>query len=131
MRHLEASSTQEYDELGFEPKERIRHIVEMYLFLARVDRDEVARIVAKDARYYSPATFGKAVRFVRKYGILADGPLEELSRFAKDLAAAVSSHRAAFDEADIPEKYLCEMMADIMSDPVMFPQSRKVVDRCG
>ncbi len=37
-------------------------------------------------------------------------------------------HAELFDpfKADIPPKYLCEIMADIMSDPVMFPQSRKV-----
>jgi hypothetical protein len=29
-------------------------------------------------------------------------------------------------QADIPSNYLCEIMADIMSDPVMFPPSRKV-----
>jgi len=123
------SSPQEYDELGFDPKMLTKQIAEIYLFLARVDRAEVARIVAKDERYYSSATFSKAVSFVRKYGLLADAPLGEFEALVKELGERVSQQRAAFDEADIPAEYLCEMMADIMSDPVQFPQSKKIVDR--
>jgi len=123
------SSPQEYDELGFNPKELVKQIAEIYLFLARINREEVARIVGKDERYYSAATFSKAVRFIRKYNLLGDGPLGEFDALVKDLSERVSQQRAAFDEADIPAEYLCEMMADIMSDPVQFPQSRKIVDR--
>lgn len=128
MKHIKASP-QEYEELGFNPKELVRQIVEIYLFLARVSRDEVVRIVAKDERYYSNTTFGKALAFTRKYGLLGASELEEFGCLVQELAERVSQQRAAFDEADIPAEYLCEMMADIMSDPVMFPQSRKIVDR--
>lgn len=128
MKSIKASP-QEYDELGFNPKELVRQITEIYLFLARVNRDEVTRIVAKDERYYSAITFSKALSFVRKYSLLTGKALDEFDAFVKDLAEKVSQQRQAFDEADIPANYLCEMMADIMSDPVMFPQSRKVVDR--
>lgn len=124
------SSPQDYDELGFNPKELVRQIVEIYLFLARSNRDEVARIVAKDERYYSPATFTKAFVFVRKYGLVPASDLADFEQLVKELEERVSQQRAAFNQADIPDKFLCEMMADIMSDPVMFPQSKKVVDRC-
>jgi len=123
------SSPQEYDELGFDPKGLVKQIAEIYLFLARVNREEVARIVAKDERYYSSTTFSKAVSFVRKYSLLADSQLAEFEALVKELGERVSQQRAAFDEADIPAEYLCEMMADIMSDPVQFPQSKKIVDR--
>jgi len=128
MKSIKASP-QEYEELGFNPKEMVRQITEIYLFLSRIDRNEVARIVAKDERYYSSATFGKALNFVRKYGLLVGPELDEFDRFVKELAERVKEQRAAFDQAEIPANYLCEMMADIMSDPVMFPQSKKVVDR--
>jgi len=119
----------EYEELGFNGKEMVRQIAEIYLFLRRINHDEVARIVAKDERYYDAKTFGKAVNFVRKYGLLMGPDLSEFEKFVGDLAHRVSAQRAAFDEADIPPEYLCEMMADIMSDPVQFPQSKKIVDR--
>eukprot|EP00435_Cladocopium_sp_Y103_P014320 s821_g3.t1 len=90
-------------------QELVKQIAESYLFLVRANKDEVVRVVGKDERYYSATTFSKACSF--------------------ELAEKVSQHRAAFDEADIPSNYLCEIMADIMSDPVMFPQSRKVADR--
>jgi len=122
-------SEKDYEEFGFDPKALVCQIAEIYLFLMRVNRDEVVRIVAKDERYYSATTFSKAVRFTRKYHLLDDKSTEEFDAFVKELAGRVDAQRAAFDEADIPDKYLCEMMADIMSDPVMFPQSRKVVDR--
>jgi len=128
MKSIKASP-QEYEELGFNPKEMVRQIADMYLFLSRANRDEVSRIVAKDERYYSSATFSKAFSFVRKYALLAGPQLLEFDDFVKELAERVSQQRSAFQHADIPANYLCEMMADIMSDPVMFPQSKKVVDR--
>jgi len=128
MKNIKASPA-EYDELGFNPKELVRQIVEIYLFLVKVNQDEVVRIVGKDERYYSAQTFSKANSFVKKYGLLLGEPLNEFDSFVKDLASKVSEQRAAFNEADIPSEFLCEMMADIMSDPVMFPQSKKVVDR--
>merc|ERR1712039_1061831 len=123
------SSPQEYEELGFNPKELIKQIIEIYLFLVRVNRAEVTRIVGKDERYYSDATFSKAVQFMRKYALLDRDDASDFSAFVSGLAESVTQQRAAFDQADIPGEYLCEMMADIMSDPVQFPQSRKVVDR--
>ncbi|CAJ1444235.1 unnamed protein product [Effrenium voratum] len=128
MKSIKASP-QEYDELGFNPKELVKQIAEIYLFLAKANKAEVVRVVGKDERYYSASTFSKACSFVRKYGLLVGSDLEEFESFCKDLAAKVAEQRGAFDEADIPLHYLCEIMADIMSDPVMFPQSRKVADR--
>jgi len=123
------SSPQEYDELGFNPKELVKQIAEIYMFLVRVNRDEVARIISKDERYYSSTTFSKAVSFLRKYSLLPPDQLTDFDAFVKELAERVTQQRAVFDEADIPAEYLCEMMADIMSDPVQFPQSKKIVDR--
>eukprot|EP00928_Gymnodinium_smaydae_P007806 TRINITY_DN12795_c1_g1_i2.p1 TRINITY_DN12795_c1_g1~~TRINITY_DN12795_c1_g1_i2.p1 ORF type:complete len:1021 (+),score=259.45 TRINITY_DN12795_c1_g1_i2:111-3173(+) len=128
MKSIKATPA-EYEEVGFDPKEMVKQISQIYLFLARANREEVSRIIAKDERYYSGATFAKAVRFGRKYGLLNGKELEEFEGFIKELADSVSQQRAAVDEADIPDEFLCEMMADIMSDPVMFPQSKKVVDR--
>jgi len=128
MKIIKASPA-EYDELGFNPKEMVRQIAEIYLFLRRVNNDEVARIVAKDERYYKSTTFGKALNFVRKYGLLTGPDLGEFEKFIQDLAQRVSAQREAFTEADIPPDYLCEMMADIMSDPVQFPVSKTIVDR--
>merc|ERR1719293_237618 len=52
MKSIKASP-QEYDELGFNPKELMKQIAEIYLFMVRVNKDEVTRIVAKDGRYYT------------------------------------------------------------------------------
>lgn len=128
MRNIKATPA-EYTELSFEPKEIVRQIAEIFLFLIDAGRDEVVRVVAKDERYYSPATFGKAVSFLRKYGLMQGDDLPKFDAFVKELAEKVTDQRAAFTAVDIPENFLCEIMADIMSDPVMLPQSRKVVDR--
>jgi len=128
MKSIKASPA-EYDELGFNPKELMKQIAEIYLFMSRANRDEVIRIIAKDERYYSNQTFDKGLKFVRKYGALVGTDLEEFDSLVKELAGKVEEHRSAFNEADIPENYLCELMADIMSDPVQFPQSKKIVDR--
>jgi len=128
MKSIKASS-EEYEELEFRPDMLVKQIAEIYLFLSRVNSDEVARIIGKDERYYSPTTFNKAVVFVRKYKLVSDAEVSEFDQFVKGVADRVSQQRAAFDQTQIPDNYLCELMADIMSDPVMFPQSKKVVDR--
>lgn len=128
MKNIKATPT-EYEEVGFNAKEFVKWVIEIYLFLMRENREEVIRIVSKDERYYSAATFAKAVRFSKKYGLLAGKDFDDFDAFVKSLSEQVSHMRAAIDEADIPENYLCEMMADIMSDPVQFPQSKKIVDR--
>merc|ERR1712187_703045 len=69
MKNIKATP-QEYDEVGFNPKKMVQSVAEIYLCLVRVNADEVARVVAKDERYYSDATFGKAYRFAKKYSLL-------------------------------------------------------------
>ena len=64
MKSIKASP-QEYDELGFNPKELVKQIAESYLFLVRANKPEVVRVVGKDERYYSATTFSKACSFVR------------------------------------------------------------------
>jgi len=119
----------EYEELSFNPKELVRQIAEIFLFLVRANRDEVVRIVAKDERYYKSSTFVKAVNFSRKHFLLQGNDLTEFDAFVKELSVKVDEQRAANDEADAPDEFLDEMMCTIMSDPVMFPQSKIVVDR--
>jgi len=128
MKNLKAT-TQEYDEVSFNPKDMVRTIAVIYSSLVKHNVEEVCRVVAKDERYYSDSTFSKAFRFTRKYNLLGGKDLNELENFVKTMASKVSEQRAAVDQADIPDNFLCEMMAEIMSDPVQFPQSKCVLDR--
>ena len=45
--------------------------------------------------------------------------------------AASSSQQAEEDEllADAPEEFLCPIMSVLMTEPVLLPSSRKIVDR--
>lgn len=61
MKSIKASP-QEYDELGFNPKELVKQIAESYLFLVRANKPEVVRVVGKDERYYSPLRSQKEIR---------------------------------------------------------------------
>jgi len=128
MKNLRATQ-QEYEEVGFDGKKYVKLIAEIYSCLVKNNMDEVCRVVAKDERYYSDATFSKAFRFTRKYNLLGKKELDDLENFVSTMANRVSQQRAAVDQADIPDNFLCEMMAEIMSDPVMFPQSKCVLDR--
>jgi hypothetical protein len=119
----------EYQELGFDPKDMVKKIAEILLFLVRVNRDEVLRVIAKDERYYSGTTFSKAVNFIKKYNLLAADDFTMFDNFAKELATKTQQTREAFQNTEIPDNFMCELMADIMSDPVMLPQSKKIVDR--
>mmetsp|Transcript_89734 Transcript_89734/g.187454 ORF Transcript_89734/g.187454 Transcript_89734/m.187454 type:complete len:1029 (-) Transcript_89734:103-3189(-) len=129
QRNQMKATPQERDELGFNPKELIKNVTEIYLFLTRVNRDEVCRSIAKDERYYNPTFFDKACRFLSKNNLLSEKDVAEFEQFSKDLSLLVQQQRSVAQEVDVPEEFKCEMMDDIMSDPVQFPQSKKIVDR--
>jgi len=69
------------------------------------------------------------VNFIKKYNLLAADDFTMFDNFVKELATKTQQTREAFQNTEIPDNFMCELMADIMSDPVMLPQSKKIVDR--
>jgi hypothetical protein len=119
----------EYEEVAFDAKIIVKQIAEMFLFLSQVSPDDVIHVIGKDERYYSPELFEKAQRFTQRHNLLAGEEAKSFLDFKTQVLGKVSADRAARSNVEIPDRFLCEMMADIMSDPVMLPQSKKILDR--
>ena len=116
-----------FEEVEFKPREIVSIICDIYLNLGTETR--FCQAVCQDGRSYSADLFTSAIEIlnqinrdydmIEKFKKLAD-EIEEISRLQKidDLN---------YDDA--PDEYLDPIMSSLMNDPVMLPNSKKIVDR--
>ncbi|KAF4656359.1 hypothetical protein FOL47_009025 [Perkinsus chesapeaki] len=120
----------DFNEYNFDPKDLLRKLAEMYVYLARGGGTEkISRIVADDQRYYSPQTFNKAVTILRRERLLVGDEFKEFEAFVKHLNETASKREEAMDNVEIPDNYLDPIMAEVMIDPVKLPGSGQIMDR--
>ncbi|KAF4682500.1 hypothetical protein FOZ60_010458 [Perkinsus olseni] len=120
----------DFNEYNFDPKDLLRKLAEMYVYLARGGGTEkISRIVADDQRYYSPQTFNKAVTILRRERLLVGDEFNEFEAFVKHLNDTASKREEAMDNVEIPDNYLDPIMAEVMIDPVRLPGSGQIMDR--
>ncbi|KAI9706324.1 MAG: hypothetical protein M1820_004900 [Bogoriella megaspora] len=123
--HLHVDNPGEY---GFNPKQLLSEIVDVYLNLSRRESFHVA--VARDGRSYKPRTFEAAIEILKRYSLKSP---DEMQRFA-NLVRIVAAAKAADEEAEqdlgeIPDEFLDPLVYTLMEDPVILPTSRTTIDR--
>lgn len=119
------------DKYNFRPKELLQGLLTVYLHVAAHDRAGVfAEAVGQDTRSFRPDMFMEAANVLSSFGLLSEPDRVRLEMLAQRAVAAGSAAEEADEEAggDVPEEFLCEIMATVMKDPVRLP-SGKVVDR--
>lgn len=121
--------TKDFELFNFKPTELLQFIAEMYVFVARADKDRVQKMITEDGRSYSPKTFTTAVRILKRERVIGKEMLDEFEEFVQQLNALASSQEAAMANLDIPDNYLDPIMAEIMEDPVLLPTSQTIMDR--
>ncbi|CAJ1404299.1 unnamed protein product [Effrenium voratum] len=89
----------DFEEYSFKPKELLQMIAEMYIFVARADREKVQKMITEDGRSYQPKTFQKAVSILRREQMIAADLLKEFSDFVQELNALAESQEAALANA--------------------------------
>mmetsp|Transcript_42583 Transcript_42583/g.95809 ORF Transcript_42583/g.95809 Transcript_42583/m.95809 type:complete len:192 (-) Transcript_42583:97-672(-) len=114
---------------SFTPKKLLTFLAEMYVALAREDRDKVVHIVGEDTRNYKPQTFRKAIKILARENFIPAAALDDFRAFVDYLIQSASAQQAAMDAVEIPDEYLDPIMAEIMSDPVLLPTSKNIMDR--
>ncbi|EER16864.1 ubiquitination factor e4, putative [Perkinsus marinus ATCC 50983] len=120
----------DFNEYNFDPKDLLRKLAEMYVYLARGGgMEKISRIVADDQRYYSPQTFNKAVTILRRERLLVGDEFNEFEAFVKHLNETAAKREEAMDSVEIPDNYLDPIMAEVMIDPVKLPGSGQIMDR--
>jgi len=117
------------DKYFFHPKKLLCEIATTFTHFAPFD--EFAHAVVRDVRSYDAGNMRKAIR-VLGGGAPPNLPVASLGVFEQLCSRCGEAQGEMVDEeeelGDIPDEYLDELTAEIMSDPVMLP-SGKVVDR--
>lgn len=114
----------------FRPKKLLKQIVEIYVHLARGDKENAFPLaISRDGRSYNDELFSAAAEVLQKIG--------EDARLIQDFVDLGAKAKAAANDAmdteamlgDIPDEFLDPIQCTLMMDPVILPSSRTTVDR--
>ncbi|KAL2240375.1 probable ubiquitin conjugation factor E4 [Sesamum indicum] len=123
-------SLKDPEKYEFRPKLLLKQIVNIYVNLARGDKDKIFPIaITKDGRSYNEQLFGAAADVLRRIG--EDGRIiqEFVDLGAKAKVAASEAMDAEAALGDIPDEFLDPIQYTLMRDPVILPSSKVIVDR--
>jgi len=125
------NKVKDFAEYNFDPKLLLSQICTIYVVLMREGTEakgKTLQFIAQDSRYYNPQTFAKAARILKRDRMLSGDLIVGFNDFIKELQVRGEAQAAA-DEVDIPDEFLDPILCEIMSDPVMLPDSKNVMDR--
>lgn len=114
----------------FRPKQLLKQIVNIYVHLARGDRENIfPAAITKDGRSYNEQLFSAAADVLQRIG---ENPriiheFIELGEKAKVAASEAMDAEAVLGE--IPDEFLDPIQYTLMKDPVILPSSRITIDR--
>ncbi|GER45816.1 U-box domain-containing protein [Striga asiatica] len=114
----------------FRPKLLLKQIVNIYVNLARGDKDNIfASAIIRDGRSYNEQLFDFAADVLRRIGedVRVIHEFVELGRKAKVAASEAMDAEAVL--GDIPDEFLDPIQYTLMKDPVILPSSKVIVDR--
>jgi ubiquitin conjugation factor E4 A len=111
----------------FKPQETVLNISAIYLNLQ--SSDQFCQAVFQDQRSYTAHLFQQTCQVLEKIGsshhTICD--FMQLDDKIKEMQSAKMSEEQAL--VDAPEEFLDPIMESLMTDPVMLPSSRKIMDR--
>uniref|UniRef100_A0A0D6R1N6 RING-type E3 ubiquitin transferase n=1 Tax=Araucaria cunninghamii TaxID=56994 RepID=A0A0D6R1N6_ARACU len=114
----------------FRPRKLLKQIVEIYVNLARGDKENVfPSAISSDGRSYKDELFSDAAEVLRKIGV-GERIIQEFVDLG--VKAKASASEAMDTEAmlgDIPDEFLDPIQCTLMKDPVILPSSKTTVDR--
>lgn len=116
-----------FDEVEFKPREVVSCICAIYLNLST--ETAFCEAICRDERSYSPELFTSAIEILEQINSLVDTS-ERFKVFAERIEKLAEEKRE--DEAgyeNAPDEYLDPIQFSLMSDPVILPSSRQIVDR--
>ncbi|CAA0820271.1 Probable ubiquitin conjugation factor E4 [Striga hermonthica] len=123
-------SLKDPEKYEFRPKLLLKQIVNIYVNLARGDKDNIfASAIIRDGRSYNEHLFDAAADVLRRIGedVRIIHEFVELGRKAKVAASEAMDAEAVL--GDIPDEFLDPIQYTLMRDPVILPSSKVIVDR--
>lgn len=113
-------------EFEFDPGNTVLNICKIYVYL--YDNDSFCLAISQDGRSYSPQLFTLAEDvLVRIGGGVLISRLQDLA--AKVARLATQQEKEEEILAEPPEEFLDPIMNTLMTDPVILPSSKQIVDR--
>lgn len=113
-------------EFEFDPANTVLNICKIYVNLS--DNDNFCLAISQDGRSYSPQLFSLAEDvLVRIGGGILITQLQELAHKVAKLATEQEKEDEILGEA--PDEFLDPIMSTFMTDPVLLPSSKQIVDR--
>ncbi|KAI3960816.1 hypothetical protein MKW92_024394 [Papaver armeniacum] len=114
----------------FRPKILLKRIVEIYVNLAKGDRENIfPSAISKDGRSYNEQLFTAAAAILHRIGEDSRMVQEFLELGNKAKLAASEAMDAEATLGEIPDEFLDPIQYTLMKDPVILPSSRITVDR--
>ncbi|KAK5110719.1 hypothetical protein LTR62_005596 [Meristemomyces frigidus] len=116
------------EEYKFDPKALLQDLVKVYLNLSTKSRFVDA--IARDGRSYKPANFAEAARIMTQKVYMAPEEIHGWNKLGDRVAArCLEIAQEEEDFGEPPDEFTDPLMAILMSDPVVLPASKQVVDR--
>lgn len=116
-----------FDEVEFKPKQVVSVICDIYLNLD--ENRQFCESICRDGRSYSTDLFDSAVEVLEQIGrdVVLIEKFKKFSKKLEEISEMLRQEEANFDDA--PDEYLDPIMSSLMEDPVILPNSKKIVDR--
>lgn len=112
----------------FEPRTLLSEFVDIYLHLGVSDR--FVEAVARDGRSYKPINFDNATRIMERYSMRSYEDMVAWENLKKRFAKAKQlEDQDEGDLGEIPDEFEDPLLATLMTDPVILPISKMVLDR--
>ncbi|CAF0830173.1 unnamed protein product [Rotaria sordida] len=123
-RNLKVRDLNEY---LFDPPKLVAKVTDLYLNFSQYN--QFCAAVSNDGMSYNEQLFPQAVEVLQriKYPSERIDEFLELGERIKKIAVEQKQEDATYDDA--PDEYLDPITSILMSDPVMLPSSRKILDR--
>ena len=113
---------------AFQPKTLLGEFFDIYLNLSVSEAFIVA--VARDGRSYKPENFDAATRIITRYSLRSGEDIAAFEKLKERFKIARSNDdQEEEDMGEPPEEFMDPLMATLMTDPVMLPVSRTILDR--
>lgn len=113
---------------AFQPKTLLGEFFDIYLNLSVSEAFIVA--VARDGRSYKPENFDAATRIITRYSLRSGEDIAAFEKLKERFKIArLNDDQEEEDMGEPPEEFMDPLMATLMTDPVMLPVSRTILDR--
>jgi ubiquitin conjugation factor E4 B len=115
-------------EYGFHPKALLAEILSVYINLAQ--KPNFITAIARDGRSYKPENFAEATKIMNTSSLKSPEDLRVWTELGQKVAEARAlEEQEEEDLGDAPDEFMDPLIFDIMTDPVMLPSSKTIIDR--